>query len=747
MKDETAKKDQAKAALLAVFPHSETIQEFLSDNVNPNALKGFVHFAAAHGLIPRPEEDAFYELISENQRKPEDCIPPEAITIENIFESKKNLLRINFSVRGLIQRVNSLVQTTGVGLPEISNTMLSRLKREPADTARKRNTLRSLAFWLGYERYQLGPRWNYLTLMKLCHKETLAAHYKEGVRMAFSLTSRGDVIGYEIVDWLRREVKDYIKEGIDRFPYGNWGAVKPYDLTTLYVDFPMEHGVSNPASYQQSIRNALSVAHQIAIRWFLSPYATQRRFMAIGIAAGEFSTIDNYLLPIVNARLPGDPVIRMTDFARQCVMINDIRAMFNQIPKELVLFNGESLYVWWVVGLWSLIYWDFIPQLLKEEILQDNEAAILSLTRLLWFSDELSQNEINAFQSNAVAIFLRSPHNSILGIEIAKTLYYKARYWEADEILRVVSSIYPYNLYARSMRMMIYRCLAVESASYSKARIHFNRAEEEALYMLKNCQNLNEDFYDEYAVVKLTHALMIFRRLREHGGRYVIAEADLGKQQVFELLNASEALFEKGLVVSPTGIRSLYLVTCLRIIRRILKKNDACFFTPDAPITLYDPDVVQPAIDTFSALGWLREELDESAQYEILYVILEKSFHIHREAVILRAYRPTIYYCFAVVLWDFLPLKTYKIARRVHEILTETIHMAQELKKENLCIYSYTRCHGEMMLPDVFMDHIQKCLEMIEACAGGKEALGESPDGQPLEMDPDKRELLFMLNL
>jgi hypothetical protein len=747
MKDEIAKRDQVTSALLGVFPSSETVDEFVSDNIGRISLKGFIDYAAAYGIIASADEEAFREFIRSNERKTEECIPPEGLTIENIFESKKNLLKINFSIRGLIQRINSLVETTGIDLPEISNTMLSRLKREMADTPRKRNTLRSLAFWLGHERFQLGAVWNYLTLLKMCHQEALAANFKEGVRMAFSLSSRGDVIGYEIVDWLRREVKNYIKEGIERFPYGNWGAVKPYDLTTLYVDFPMEKGVSNPLSYQQSIRNAVSVAHQIAIRWFLSPYCSQKRFMAIGIAAGDFATIDNYLLPVLNAKLPGDPVIRMTDFARQCVMINDIRAMFNQVPKELVLFNGESFYAWWVVGLWSLIYWDFIPQLLEEWILQDNDASIMALTRLLWFSDELTQDEIEQFQSNAVTVYLKSPHNSILGIEIAKTLYFKARYWEADEILRMVCSIYPYNLYARSIRMMIYRCLAVDSPLYSKARIHFNRAEEEASFILKNSQNLNEDFYDEYAVVKLTHALMVFRLLREHGGRFTIAEADFVKQDVYDLLGASEALFEKGLAVSPTGIRSLYLITCVRIIRRIFKRNENCFSDPDAMITLYHPEVIQPAMDTFSAMGWLREELDESAQYEILYIILEKSFKIHREAVTLKAYRPTIYYCFAVVLWDFLPLKTYKVARRVHELLSDTIIMAQHLKKENLCIYSYTRCHGEMMLPDVFIDHIQKCLEMIEECAGGMKDLQQSVDGQPLEMEEKERELLFMLNI
>ncbi|MFZ2630489.1 MAG: hypothetical protein WA081_20405 [Desulfosalsimonadaceae bacterium] len=747
MKDDIPSKDRAVAAILAVFPTAETVEEFVADNPDAAGLRSFIDFAKAHGVVDAADESVFRKFIRSHERTAEECILPEDLTIENIFESRKDLLRIHFSVRGLIQRLNSLIQSMGVDLPGISNTMISRLKREAVDTPRKRNTLRSLAFWLGHERPHLGPSWNYLSLLKLCRQEPLTSCFREGVRIAFSLSSRGDVIGHEIVDWMRRELKTCIKDGIPRFPYGNWGTVRSYDLTTLYVDFPMEQGVSNPSSYQQCIRNAIAVAHQIAMRWSLSAFFTQKRFMSIGIAAGDYAGIDTYLLPALNVKLPGDPVIRMTDFARQCVLINDIRAMFNQTPKQAVLFNGEILYIWWITGLWSLIYLDFIPRLLHDSILQDSEGANLALTRLLWFSDETTQEEMSHYQPNAVSIYLKSPHNTILGIEIAKTLYYKRRYWEANEILRIIISIYPFNLYARSFRMMIYRCLALDSGDYAKSRLHFNRAEEEALYIENNCRALNEDYYDEYAVIKLTHAMVIFRLLRERGGKYAIPEADLEKEQVFGLLNESETLFEKGLAVSPTGIRSLFLVACVRIIRRILKKNEEAFVNHEVLLTGYHPDVVQPALDAFAALGWLREDLDENARHEVLYVILEKIFKIHRESVTLSAYRPTIYYCFAVVLWDFLPQKTGRIVRQVHELLSESFQMAEKMKKQNICIYSYTRCHGEMMPVDVFNAHIASGLEMIEESAGGKPALEQMPDAMVMDFGGKEQKLLFMLNI
>ncbi|RJP88588.1 MAG: hypothetical protein C4518_10990 [Desulfobacteraceae bacterium] len=747
MKDDISKHDRAISAIMAVFPTVETVDEFVSDNPDAASLRTFIDFAGKYGVLDAADESGFRLLIRSHQRASDECMAPENVNIESIFESRKDILRIQFSVRGLLQRINTLIASSGVDLPEISNTMISRLKREAVDTPRKRNTLRSLAFWLGHERPYLGPSWNYLSLLKLCRQEPLNTCFREGARIAFSLSSRGDVIGHEIVDWMRRELKVCIKDTIPRFPYSNWGTVHSYDLTTLYVDFPMEQDVSNPSSYQQCIRNAIALAHQIAMRWSLSAFFTQKRFMSIGIAAGDYSAIDTYLLPALKVSLPGDPVIRMTDFARQCVLINDIRAMFNQTPKQMVLFNGEILYVWWVVGMWSLIYWDFVPRLLHDPILQGNEAAVLALTRLLWFSDEITREEIVRYHPNAVTIYLRSPHNTILGIEIAKTLYYKRRYWEANEILRIIVSIYPFNLYARSFRMMIYRCLALGSTDYGKARLHFNRAEEEALYIQSNCRALNEDYYDEYAVIKLTHAMVIFRLIRVNGGRFVIPEVDLKKDDVFGLLNESEILFEKGLAVSPTGIRSLFLVACVRIIRRILKKNDNAFVNPELTLTDYSQDFVQPALDAFAALGWLREEFDEKTGAAVLHAILEKVFKTHRDSVTLSAYRPTIYYCFAVVLWDFLPRKTGKLVRRVHELLSDACQMAESMKKENLCIYSYTRCHGEMMPADAFNAHIAMGLEMIETFAGGKTALEQCPDDVVMNCAGKERKLLFMLNM
>jgi hypothetical protein len=99
------------------------------------------------------------------------------------------------------------------------------------------------------------------------------------------------------------------------------------------------------------------------------------------------------------------------------------------------------------------------------------------------------------------------------------------------------------------------------------------------------------------------------------------------------------------------------------------------------------------------------------------------------------------------VLWDFFPVRTVGIARRVYGLLTEVVHMARALKNENLCIYSYTRCHGEMMPPDRFIVHITRGLDMIVSSVGGASVLETADEKAPVQSINGLRPLLFMQNI
>ncbi|MFZ1986014.1 MAG: hypothetical protein WAU91_16465 [Desulfatitalea sp.] len=488
------KKERAACALMAVFPTADSYTRFAGHSENQAALQSFVAYAARNGIIDGPEESALQAYIAGNARSAEACTPPNHLGLEDFFDQKEALLELTLSARALTDRINTLILEHRIALPKVSNSMMTRLKKEVADTPHKQNVLRSLAFWLGHDRAHLGVHLNYETLLKLCRGAKPQAEHKEGVRIGFALYSRGDVIDHEIVGWLKKELKSYIEESIGRFSYGRWGKVRSHDITTLYVDFPKEERVSNPAFYRQCLISAVSLAHQLCIRWALSKYCTQNRFLSIGIAAGDFAVLDNYLLPVLNAKLPGDPVIRLTDYARQCVLINDIRALLCGRPSEITLFNGETLTIWWVVGLWSTLYFDFVPDLLTDKMLRNDETSVAALAGMLWSPENGGAESKPSAGTNAIATFFRFPHNSLLGLEIAKTLYYRRRFWEALEILRIVLSLDPTHLNARTLRMVLFRNLALDAPTYTVAEGLFKQAHQEAQFIQHSCEFQSEDF-------------------------------------------------------------------------------------------------------------------------------------------------------------------------------------------------------------------------------------------------------------
>ncbi len=92
---------------------------------------------------------------------------------------------------------------------------------------------------------------------------------------------------------------------------------------------------------------------------------------------------------------------------------------------------------------------------------------------------------------------------------------------------------------------------------------------------------------------------------------------------------------------------------------------------------------------------------------------------IHDSSISLHSYRPTTYFCNAVALWDFLPVRTVLTARKVMERIRGAMEIARRSEKEDVCIYSFTRTYGEMIPAGEYIQHMEKALKMIENEAGG----------------------------
>jgi hypothetical protein len=296
--------------------------------------------------------------------------------------------------------------------------------------------------------------------------------------------------------------------------------------------------------------------------------------------------------------------------------------------------------------------------------------------------------------------------------------------------------------------MVIFRNLAIEAPTHAIAGIQFKRAEEEAQFILENFNTLDEDFYCEYAVIYLSRALNMLRRMRNHedSDTYFPDFRQL-QSEVSDLFTRAEKLFERGIMFSPTGYRSIYLLVCTQIVKDILQTHEEFFTDPLKPVSAPKREYRQKALDMFMALNWARKDSADQIQYDYLEKILTQGFSRHDESVTLKAYRPTLFFCFAVVLWDFFPTRTVSIVKHVLQLLQATISMALDLEKQNLCIYSYTRCYGEILDPKTFIQRIEKSIQRIEACAGSMEELNQMDPSQAIDEEGDKNFTLLTLHI
>ena len=436
--------------------------------------------------------------------------------------------------------------------------------------------------------------------------------------------------------------------------------------------------------------------------------------------AGEYINLDNHLLPLLSAKLPNDPVIRLSDDARQCILINDIRVVLCPKPVETTLFNSEALTIWWVEAFWSTLYFDFVPDLLNDPILQTHPEAVEKLNCRLWPMDEDLPRDIENDKPTAVDIFFKFPHNSLLGVEIAKTLYYRRRFAEALEILRVVLSINPFALVARTLRMILLRNIALDAPTFAARDGLFRQALKEAGFIKANCACESEDFYCENGVVYLAQAMSMVKYCRSQGGFSGAGDALQGlKKKVLASLDMAEDLMERGISVSPSAIRSSYLLGSVRLLKTILKNNAEIFTNPEIPMACH-PHVAKTVSDTVLwQIGVNRTGLPDGILDEMHEKMAIAKHAMHDSAISLQSYRPTVYFCHAVALWDMLQARTPTAIKRTKEMIQKAADIARGIEKDNVCIYSFTRTYGEMIPCGEFIHHMEKCLDLIDLAMKG----------------------------
>jgi hypothetical protein len=733
MKDEDHKNINAcKSAIFGTFPGIESFYSFIHDN-NKDTVLSIINFARANQLIEKSNQKALLEYIEHNTFSINDKIDSDNFN----FDRFKREAKIK-SIRWLTREVNKMSEDLNIKFPVISNVMFTRLLSESANTAAKRNTLRVLSFWVGYYRSDLYQQWNFHTFLNLCQKNQRSKS-NEGVRIAFSLQSRGDVINEKSIKWFKNELKKCLNDL--NIQYANFTGSQSFQLTEFVINLPKESnemdGYSHPGSYNRCIRDAVAATHQMLVRWSISEHNSPKKSLIIGIAAGEFSNVDHFLKPIISSDMHCNPAIRLTDFAYQCVLINRVRVIVCNEPSYIKIVNGEVISAWCIKGLWNTLYLDFIPDLMSKSILKNTNDAHTELKNILWF-EKTSHNK-----HNIIKTFLKYPHNSILGLEIAKTLYFRRIYWAANEILEFMLKVNALDLTARTLRMLNSWNMGASFDNYAISAIQFNRAETEARFIEKNCDYKDEDFYCEYGLTLYVHAIFILQMLRKNDGQYIDQDAgiNLSSKNVFELLDRAEKIFEHSFSVPTTGNRSLFWLLYCRSLKRILMQSNS-LFQNENPIYDTQNIVTKVVGEIVTSIGWL------SAAAKDAHLLQQKAIQVLKEyenSVYLRSYKPNVMFSIACATWDFTAELTYGDASRAIFLLKNSIQISKTLKKDQMGIYSVLGL--KLISANDFIREVQNNINAIEKKIGSIDEISARNQNEVIPTEMIGGLKLFLVNI
>ena len=610
----------------------------------------------------------------------------------------KNISDSGFRSENLTDKANKLLEENQLIISDrrVNHAIFSRLKREPADTAHKRNALRSLAFWRGHEKEDF-PLWNYENLLKICPKTKMAVH-EDGVRVAVSV--KGEMITEKMLKWLRKEINAIQDEG---------NRAKFHDMLTVYTDFPKtdEDSMSErPASFIRCISDAVSLAHQLSVRWTLSLYS-RRTDIRMVIAAGKLSMLElSSLKPLLDARVIGNHGIWLTDFAHLCARMSDVKVGFDT-PTEL----EPRATIWPVKYFWTFIYYDFIPALLKPGMLPTKTSELEEFRQELHFPG--SEKEM---RFKAISAIHSSPRNTLLILEVAKVCFFRRMFHEANAVLSRLLMPDPYNVVARTLRMLIYLNLSLEHQDFSMFDLISGRAVSEGLLIQKHCTVEDEEVLTNIGVVYYSVAVKLLFFLRKK--REAVSDRDKYKDKVIRLLKDGEICFEEGMSLSPTGgTRSFFWFTYTRSLRKLLERDEELFEGASLTDSLGVYEQTGRGMSYY--LGWLERparkdvrQLSDEAVDRLAGCMIQ-TVKMYESLITFSSYAPNIKCSCAAYVFDFSPVLTSGLFRHIRKWLEDAEKMADRLRKEKVGVWSVAGAFTRIQSPDEFVQSVRRIRKRI----------------------------------
>jgi hypothetical protein len=729
--------NNAKAALWSVFPNSATLSDFQRNDpdVAERALPAFFDYAHENGLIPEKTQAAFEEWIRRAEEQ---------------FSSQPRL-PAGFSFNDLIEKaagsrsVNRMVETElspisrRLNLPDIQPSMISRLRKSfNPNTRAKKNLLRVLSFWIG----ENHPYWGFtfITLMKLGDpaRENLQTDRSEGIRMAFQIAGRGDLMDPAAVEWLKRELKETMKHlGI----YSIDARLVSTAASAVFINIPKPKGHEGDWTlYAGALRNAVALSHQILIRWDLSPFSGLGNRLVIAMVAGKFVDMEIYLQAMLKARLPEGDVIRMTSFAHMCAKLSGVKIVFNHPPREVSLYDGDTITLWSIRSIWSHIYYDFVPAVVR---MLPRDHPDYQAFRTSLFSADAGNNA-------ALSSVYRHIGNTMLIIEIAKTCLAKAMFDEADHFISIVLANHPFHLVARTLRMVIRMNMALYRPGFGAAAILFEEAVNEGRFIIERCRVEDEEPYCELGQVYYCVARRLFNILvkdcaeaipaagirsaseleacpPEQMERLYCEAQPILKEKIMENLQKARDCFEKGRTMAPDkGTRSLHWSFRIRALIHTLERDERSFAPQDGPgKDLRDRygAFQKTARDFFAALGWTGESFGSAEGSPPDSDLLERVFqlfHMYDHSVLLRTYSANVKYAFGTLMFDFLPELTVGSLKTILSFLKQSEDQVRELAADAMHISTIVTCFSQVQPAHVLLERIQKASQELQARYGDK---------------------------
>jgi hypothetical protein len=715
MKNIDKKAEKIKKALLGIFPNIEAFLEFKQDDpeISNRAIPEFIKTACNNGLIKKENEDAFIAFLEENRSEPDKNDLPAGLTFEDLMRD----ITEGSSVNTLIAELNLIARQ--FRMSNVQGSMFSRLKRDfHLNTPAKRNCIRILSFWIGKNRPFLNC--TYETIFEIPRGRDLdfALEEVEGVRIAFRLEGRGEIIDTDVVEWLKSELSKCMND------------LKLYHIdlqkitcfaTTIFLTIPKKPGRSGePRLYEEGVRDSMTIAHQILNRFYLSAYSSMQKALIVAIDAGRFVNLDASLQVLLEVKLPEDPAIRLTSFVRLCSRLSDNRVIFSRTPKELKAASGNILTVWYVECFWTFFYYDFIPCLLEDDMLPTTHITHAKYKNALHYPYEKDTIELKTL----FAIH-KFPENDLMILEIAKVCIARRMFHAANTVLSTILASNPRHMVARTLRMSIFLDIAMEQTKYSLFELYYQRAIDEGNAITEICSIEDEEFYCEFGAVHYLVALRMFSILKNNTIKDVDKD-DVNIDKIFEFLDKAEKLFRKGTVFSPPGIgkRCNFLRIHVRCFKIMLKK-DPELYLPGKP--LIDRNNIYETVgnEFITFLGWtdlpFTEETDSrenkalaTDQVNMFLRQIVALFQIYESSVHFRHTFPSTKFTFASMVFDFSPFITVKLVKLVISWLEQARVEAEKLKKDKIGVYVLLSCFGRIQTAENYITFIDMAIKKIK---------------------------------